>query len=29
MIHPREWVHYIRWRIKKLLERRRYVAQNN
>ena len=21
MIHPREWVHYIRWRVRKLWQR--------
>lgn len=30
MIHPREWTHYIRWRLKKILEKirgqRRFVG---
>jgi hypothetical protein len=27
MIHPREWIHYIKWRIKKLFQRRKFVSQ--
>ena len=30
MIHPKEWIHYIKWRIQKAVERimqqRRYTA---
>ena len=27
MIQPREWIHYIKWRIKKFFERRKFVDQ--